>query len=96
MNEFRLRPKAISDLDGIWAYTVETWGEEQAERYIRMLNDTFCELATNPSSGRSCDEIRQGYRKSRTGRHVIFYKQATYGIEIVRILHQSMDVDRHL
>jgi len=28
MADFFLRPKAISDLEGIWAYTVETWDED--------------------------------------------------------------------
>ena len=32
MANFVLRPKAVEDLEGIWNYTVETWGEEQAER----------------------------------------------------------------
>ena len=35
MADFSLRPKAISDLEGIWRYTVETWDEEQAEHYLR-------------------------------------------------------------
>jgi toxin ParE1/3/4 len=37
--EFSLHPKAIADLEEIWEYTVDTWGEEQAERYVRLIND---------------------------------------------------------
>lgn len=94
--EFRLRPKAIADLDSIWNYTVETWGEEQAERYLRMLNDCFNNIANDPERGRPCDEIREGYLKIRAGRHMIFFRKELFGIDIIRILHQSMDVDRHL
>jgi plasmid stabilization system protein ParE len=32
--EYRLRPRAIADLDEIWDYTVSTWNEAQAERYL--------------------------------------------------------------
>ena len=35
--EIDLRPKARSDLDGIWDYTMETWRYEQAERYVRSF-----------------------------------------------------------
>jgi hypothetical protein len=32
VGEYRLRPRAISDLDEIWDYTASTWSEAQAER----------------------------------------------------------------
>ena len=96
MSEFRLRPKAVSDLDSIWNYTIETWGEDQAERYLRMINDGFSQIAENPGRSRECSDIREGYSKYRVGRHLIFYRQESYGVDIVRILHQSMDFDRHL
>lgn len=60
MAEFFLRPKAIADLEDIWDYTVEAWGEEQAERYLRSINECFRKIADNPSIGRSCDGIREG------------------------------------
>ena len=94
--EFRLRPKAIADLDSIWNYTVETWGEDQAERYLRMINDCFKTIAEDPERGRPCDKIREGYLKIRTGRHTIFFRKERSGVDIVRVLHQSMDIDTHL
>ena len=96
MGEFRLRPKAIADLDSIWNYTIDTWGEDQAERYLRMLNKGFHELSKHSELGHFCDDIREGYLKYRAGRHIIFYRQEHYGVDIIRVLHQSMDIDRHL
>ncbi|MFT4549777.1 MAG: toxin ParE1/3/4 [Verrucomicrobiales bacterium] len=96
MAEFSLRPKAISDLEEIWEYTVEAWGEEQAERYVRLINKSFRQIADNPSLGRSCDVIREGYRKRGVGRHVIFYRTIDGDVVVVRILHDRMDVGRHL
>jgi toxin ParE1/3/4 len=34
MAEFRLTPAAERDLEGIWDYTQEQWGDEQADRYL--------------------------------------------------------------
>ena len=91
-----LRPKALKDLEDIWHYTFETWGEEQADQYILDLNDGFERLAIHPEKGRACDDIREGYRKYDIGRHIVFYRQIKKGIEIVRILHPRMDPERHL
>jgi len=96
MAEFTLRPKAIADLEDIWDYAVETWGEEQAERYLRLIDQGFCKVANNPGLGRPCDVIRKGYRKYNVGRHMIFYHTVDAGVVVVRILHDRMDVDRHL
>ena len=96
MGRFFLRPKAVADLESIWDYTVDTWDEQQAERYLRMLNRAFADLAENPSLGRSADFIRSGYRRHLAGRHVVFYRVIDTGIDVVRVFHQRMDFDRHL
>jgi toxin ParE1/3/4 len=96
MGKFFLRPKAVADLESIWDYTVDTWDAQQAERYLRMLNRAFTDLAENPSLGRSADFIRRGYRRHLAGRHVVFYRVIDTGIDVVRVLHQKMDFDRHL
>ena len=49
----------------------------------------------NPS-GRSAEEIRAGCRKAAVGSHVMFYRVCADVVEIIRILHRSMDVDRHI
>jgi toxin ParE1/3/4 len=42
-----------------------------------------------------CDDIRPGYCKYQVGRHLIFYRQVSDGLEIVRVLHDRMDVETH-
>ena len=96
MKEVILSPAAKSDLDRIWNYTDEKWGEEQAEKYIRQLWSDLAKIAEDLKSSTAVDEIRRGYRKGRSGSHVIFFKPFDDGIEIIRILHQSMDFERHL
>ena len=53
--------------------------------------------AMNPQIGRACDEIRPGYRKLAAGSHTLYYRVTPDGIiDVVRVLHQRKDVDRHL
>ncbi len=74
----------------------ETWGRLQRNKYLAELDKSFHRLAEEPELGRSCDEIRKGYRKISEGRHVLFYRSVKKGIEIVRVLHGSMDIANHL
>jgi toxin ParE1/3/4 len=53
-------------------------------------------VAKEPQRGRDCTDIRAGYRKYYVGRHLIFYRMAQDGIKIIRILHDSMDIESHL
>lgn len=93
---YRLRAFARADLEAIWAYTGETWGIEQAERYVESLFRVFDELARKPQLGRVRDEVLSGLRSFPQGRHVVFYEIDDATITIVGIVHQSADVDRHL
>jgi toxin ParE1/3/4 len=92
----RLTNKALEDLRSIARYTEENWGREQRNKYLSKLDASIQLIVHEPQLGRACDEIRKGYRKHHVGRHLIFYRQTTSHIEIIRILHESMDVDRHL
>ena len=96
MAQFVLRSKAKEDLLSIGRYTEWKWGIEQRNRYLNQIDDSFPLLAEDPAKGRKCDDIRQGYFKYGVGKHFIYFRNMEAGIEIVRILHQRMDVDRHL
>jgi toxin ParE1/3/4 len=96
VTHFFLSPRAQADLDEIWDYTVNHWGIGQAERYIRQLETAIKSVATEPELGRSCDEIRTGYKKFPAGSHVLFFRRTEGGVDVVRILHRNMDFDRHL
>lgn len=94
--EYRLSPEAQRDLEAIWLYTLEEWGLEQANRYTDELTHVFAQLAVSPQLGAACDHIRNGYSRSRVGRHVVYYRMTDYGIAVIRILHDRMLPSRHL
>ena len=96
MAEYRLTPAAERDLEAIWAYTQKQWGAEQANRYIDILTEAFAELAQFPKTAPACDHIRPGYRCRNVERHMLYFRITTYGIAVVRILHDRMDAPRHL
>lgn len=96
MADYTLRPRARRDLEETWSYSADRWSPEQADAYLRSLDAVFRQLVDHPLRGRAIDEIRAGYRTIQAGSHLIVYRPAEKQIEIVRVLHQSMDPDRDL
>ncbi len=96
MIAFRLTKKAVEDLRSIGRYTLKNWGHEQRNKYLAKLDASFHTIAREPNIGPACDNIRNGYRKYHVGRHLIFYRQTEVHIEIVRILHDRMDIETHM
>lgn len=93
---FQLSRLAEADLEEIWTYSAETWSQTQADSYHRDIMSACDGLASGQKVGRSIDEIRKGYLKYRVGSHSVFYQKTKNGITVIRILHQSMDVERQL
>jgi toxin ParE1/3/4 len=90
-----ITPIARSDLKDISRYTDKNWGRQQRFKYIKQLKDRFSYLAEKPQMGKKRDEIIGSPCSYHEGRHVIFYRSTAEGIEILRVLHDSMDFQRH-
>lgn len=97
MAKYRLTNEAIRDLDEIWSFTYEKWSVDQADRYYNLIIDEIEYIASNPLLGRSMDHIKEGYRLSKVKSHLVFYRIGLdKTVEIVRILHQRMDVENRM
>ncbi len=96
MTGYVLRPRARRDIEQIWDNTAKSWGTAQAEVYVRQIQGSLETIACEPRIGRTCDEVRVGYRKFPSGSHIVFYRISADTIDVVRILHQSMDFEQHV
>jgi len=96
MSRITLTPKAKADLDDIWNFTFARWGMGQAEKYVRDLWAAMEKQVNDLPNSIDIGDVRSGYRKVHAGSHVIFFKVTLDGIDVVRILHQRMDFNRHL
>ena len=86
--------KAVEDLTNIWNYTVETWSETQADKYYALLVATCRQIAdSSRPQGREYAEIMAELYGYQTGKHIVFYRRVSESaVEIVRILHERMDL----
>lgn len=89
------RPLARQDLKGIWVYTYKQWGERQADAYLLDMNEALIALAQNPKLGHTIEHPTPDLRQYRYKKHLIIYLHDENTLEIVRVLHQRMDISRH-
>lgn len=89
---YRVTGPAQDHLDQIADYTDREWGRRQMTTYLRRLNDRFQWLADHPTLGKARPEINDTLRSFREGSHLIFYQVGENAVEIIAVLHQSMDV----
>lgn len=96
--KYKISKEASRDLENIWVYTYKNWSIEQANRYYNLLLDEIEFVSENPLSGKDYGYFRKGYFRTRVKSHYIFYKflPEVNLIEIIRVLHQQMDIDERL
>ena len=94
-HKFTLRALAENDLADIYHFSVMHWGEQRTEDYIRSLNTAFERIASQPDIGFDYNFVRPQLRGYRVISHIVFYKAFDTHVAILRILHKSMDFQRH-
>lgn len=95
MRRLVFSPAAEADIESIWDYSADNWGEAQADRYIEEIRETCIALASGGKRGSPVD-IRPDYLKRETGSHMLYYRDLGDMIVIIRVLHSAQDVQRHL
>lgn len=97
MPEYIISEKALEDINNIWIYTAENWSVEQANRYYNLIIDEIEYIVQNLDMARDFGKIRKSYKYSKVKSHLIFFKKdKTNDIEVVRVLHERMDIENRL
>ena len=101
----RISAAAQRDFSSIVEDSERRFGPHQARRYGTLLVDALVNLRSGPDVLGSVARADVGpglrtfpiARRGRRGRHILLYRAAgPNDIEILRILHDRMDVARHL
>ena len=103
--EVRLASKAEQDFFEIVQWSAVNFGQQQAVAYAETLSLAISALAEGPEvlGAKRRDEIGNGIRtlhvtrQGRKGRHfVVFRVGGASTIDVLRLLHDSMDLVRHV
>ncbi|MDD2499325.1 MAG: type II toxin-antitoxin system RelE/ParE family toxin [Geobacter sp.] len=98
MNQpFKITRAALSDLRDISNYTFKTWGKEQEAAYIKGLFTFFERIARNDTQNRDLSMIVPVCFSCKISHHLIIFRWLDDGRpEIIRILHEKMDIPNRL
>jgi len=84
--------QARKDLAEINGFMVED-DAQAANRFLATFSRKCFMLAQFPEMGRRWDEIRPPLRSFPIGTYLIFYRQISSGIEVVRVLSGYRDLE---
>lgn len=93
---YRLSSEAQSDLIKIRQFTLERWGSEQSEKYLRELRTTLQLIAEKPSIGKNREDVGPKAMSFPYVSHVIYYFNTSEQVVIFGLLHKRMVPTRHL
>jgi len=97
-NRYLIRPRADVDLDDQAYYYSTTASVEVGHRFLVAAHDTFSLLATQPDMGWDARLKHPGLKSLRVfrvkgfERILVLYLPMLDGVEIVRVVHGSRDV----
>ena len=92
MDRYVLSRKTQEDIESIYEFGVQKFGQDQALNYLIGLRTYFQLLSENPNIGRKRNGIKSGLFSFPYASHVIFYRIYRTHIRIVRVLHGSRDL----
>jgi toxin ParE1/3/4 len=91
-----LSPRAEDDFTDILQYTFETRGEAQVAIYGAIIDKALLTIQQFPQIGHALPEISGIHRLFSAGHHIIIYRVTDHAVYVSRILHERMDIARHL
>jgi len=111
MLSYRISKAAEADIEVILNHSLDTFGEEAALRYENLLKVSINALrkdVNQPGASPTLRELSKFHismcKKEAqvdgvvvaTPRHIIFFRVSHEILEVVRVLHDSMDFERHI
>lgn len=96
-------PAALASLENIFAWTIEHFGDAQAERYKNQLAARLVAAAAGePPHPLPCERLLMGKRDAtgltylREGRHFLVLRERAESLELVEVFHDRMNLEARL
>lgn len=93
MADFYLTRRAFIELDDIYRFSIERWGEHVARTYLNDLYEAFQYTADHPSTGKQRRHRSFPYYMAPAGKHFIVYEPYQDDIIIASVIHSKRDIE---
>ena len=85
------RPRAELDLLDIWDYIADD-SSDRADEFLDRIQSKLQTLAQNPGLGKRREELLPGLQIP-IGNYVVFYQAIENGIDVIRVLQGSRNIE---
>ena len=97
MKALAISDRADASLSQIFGWTIDKFGQRQADAYSAMLLDRSKAIAAGQVPHQSCrvmfaDDLREDLRFARAGQHLVIFIETVDQVLIVDFMHQSADI----
>jgi len=96
MSNIQFTNAARQDLKSIFSYSIRKWGAEKARYYSDQLRTHADKIAQGTAFSKAVPHKHRNLRQTTSGRHLIIFEQNDEQVLLVRILHEAMDIPRHI
>jgi toxin ParE1/3/4 len=96
MKHLIVSPGASQDIDAVFDYTDGRWGLDQAITYTLGIKSTLQQICGGKRRGRRIPQLAAAYLSVSYQSHYLIYRETRQSIVLIRILHQRMNIGRHL
>lgn len=86
MSAYRVRPKALEDLEAIGDY-IASDNPIRAVSFINEMEELFSRVARQPRAYRRRDDLAEGLRQAVHRRYLILFTEDLEGVVIERVIH---------
>lgn len=93
--KLEITPAALEDLRSIRKYTQDKWGLNQEEAYLNGMWEKFESIQLNSAKFRFRHDLFPQCQIASQGKHIILFRTHKKVLQIVRVLHATMDLKRH-
>lgn len=93
---YRLTDEAVEHTEGVYDFTIDRFGEYQADAYVAGLKHTFELLVDFPRMGAAAFELAPELRRYRYQAHHIFCAPTPDFVLIRAVLHTKREIHRDL
>jgi toxin ParE1/3/4 len=99
--QYLIRPRALADIDRYAGY-IARFDRDAADRFVDAVEAACRRLAEMPGLGGPCELKARRFADWRTWvvtgfeNYVIYYRESSGGVEVMRVLHGAMDAEDEL
>jgi toxin ParE1/3/4 len=94
MLEIVISDLALLDIDYMLQFSIETFGDIQTKKYLKLIYEKISQLSAHPEIGHQHKLLSNALRIINVEKHVILYQvlEQEKVIQIIRIVHQKVNI----